>query len=119
MVVSPRSLLLMFFLLTVPALCKPFLRVDIRNGAKVPPTFLIEGKTSPRCRVLVEVSSWDGFGAEFETLTDRRGRFSLPVTIEGRTITTHVDITVRSFDLDRQTMREISRYVILDRNCQE
>ena len=109
----------MILVLAIPAIAKPFLRVDIRNGEKVPPTFQVRGKTSRGCRVLVEVSSWDGFGAEFETWTDSRGRFSLPVTIAGRTVTTHVDITVRSFDLERQSMREISRYVIIDRNFQE
>lgn len=102
--------------LALPALAKPFLRVDIRNGEKVSPHFHITGKTSRGCIVVVDVSSWDGFGAQFEVFTDNRGYFSLPVAIEGRTVTTHVDIVVRSFDPRQGSEKEIKRYVILDRN---
>lgn len=97
-------------------MAKPFLRVDIRNGEKVPPHFHISGKTSRGCIVVVDVSSWDGFGAQFEVFTDNRGYFSLPVSIEGRTVTTHVDIFVRSFDPRQGSERSLKRYVILDRN---
>ena len=110
-------LLLLLLAMAVPALAKPFLRVDIRNGEKVPPHFHISGKTSRGCVVVVDVRSWDGFGAEFEVLPDHRGYFTLPVSIEGRTVTTHVDIVVRSFDPRQGSDREIKRYVILDRNC--
>ena len=114
-----RNLLLTLALilgLALPVLAKPFLRVDIRNGEKVPPHFHISGKTSRGCIVVVDVSSWDGFGAQFEVFTDNRGYFSLPVSIEGRTVTTHVDIFVRSFDPRQGSEKEIKRYVILDRN---
>lgn len=113
---SRRCLLLTFLLcLAVPVLARPFLRVDLRNGAKVPPHFHINGKTSPGCIVLVDVSSWDGFGAQFEVLTDPRGNFSLPVSIEGRTVTTHVDVLVRAIDPRRGSEKEVKRYVILKR----
>ncbi len=105
--------------LALPVLAKPFLRVDIRNGEKVPPYFQVSGKTSRGCIVVVDVSSWDGFGAQFEVFTDNRGYFSLPVAIEGRTVTTHVDIVVRSFDPRQGSEKEIKRYVILDRNCRK
>lgn len=117
---NSRMLLLALVLtLALPVLAKPYLRVDLRNGQKVPPRFQVCGKTSRDCVVFIEVSSWDGFGAEFEVRTDARGNFALPVFIEGRTITTHVDIKVRSFDVRRKTSKELSRYVILDRKFQE
>lgn len=112
---SPLILLVLIALVAAPALAKPFLRVDIRNGMKVPPRFVVSGKTWPGCRVTVEVSSWDGFGGEIEAPTDNRGRFHLPVAIEGKTVTTHVDIIVRSYDLRRDSMKEVKRYVILQR----
>ncbi len=83
---------------------------DIRNGEKVPPHFDICGKTSRGCVVLVDVSSWDGFGAEFRAFPDRKGYFKLPVFIAGRTVTTHVDIRVRSIDPRTQTEKELKRY---------
>lgn len=111
-----RGLLLALFLLA-PAWAqpKPLLRLDIRNGMKVPTNFEVTGKTRPGCRVLVNVTSWDGFGAEFEAPVNGRGYFSLPVSVHGQTATTHVDILVRSYDLRRQTMQEASRFVILQR----
>ena len=115
---SRKRLLTLILLLSLalPALAKPFLRVDIRNGEKVPPHFHISGKTSRGCIVVVDVSSWDGFGAQFEVFTDNRGYFSLPVSMEGPTVTTHVDIFVRSFDPRQGSERGLKRYVILDRN---
>ena len=107
---------LLLLSLALPVLARPFLRLDIRNGEKVPPHFDICGKTSRGCIVLVDVSSWDGFGAEFRAFPDRKGYFKLPVFIAGRTVTTHVDIRVRSIDPRTQTEKAIKRYVILDRN---
>lgn len=114
---TSRSLTLwLLVLLSLAAYAKPFLRVDIRNGMKVPRDFCVTGKTVPGASVLIQVESWDGFGAQFETFTDRKGRFSLPLSIPCKTVTTHVDITVKSYSPRRKGIAEVSRYVIVKRH---
>ena len=113
---SRQVIILLILLLSVGAVARPFLRVDIRNGMKVPRDFTITGKTVPGAAVLIQVESWDGFGAEFEVFTDRRGRFSLPLSVPCKTITTHVDIVVQSYSPRRKGVAKVKRYVIVKRH---
>ena len=113
---SLRHILLFLILLCATAAAKPFLRVDIRNGMKVPRDFHVTGKTVPGAAVLIQVESWDGFGAEFEVFTDGKGYFDLPLSVPCKTVTTHVDILVRAAHPRRRGVAERKRYVIVKRH---